>query len=253
MKGKILDLRKIICILLLVMGVLVFSSCKKEPAVTGDAPDVDAPAAAAVEPAAKNVPLVIELPQALFAGTPKPMANMENLETPRPAGQARPVFYVPAGTTNVALGKPVTSSSLAPIVGSLDMITDGDKEGADGSYVELDPFEQQVTIDLGASYEIYALVLWHYHKETVIYYDVVIQTADDADFIENVNTLFNNDTDNTHGLGIGTDKNYVDTYEGRLIDGKGTVGRYVRFYSAGNTENEMNYYIEAEVFAKPVE
>ncbi len=253
MNGKVLDLRKIVCILLLVMGVLVFSSCKKEPAETSGTPEVDAPAVPAVEPKAKVVPLVIELPQALFAGTPKPAAQMENLEAPRPTGEARPVFYVPEGTTNVALGKPVTSSSFTPIVGSLDMITDGDKEGADGSYVELDPFEQQVTIDLGGLYEIYALVIWHYHKETVVYYDVAVQTADDPDFITNVNILFNNDTDNTHGLGSGSDKNYVDTYEGKLIDGKGTVGRYVRFYSGGSNSNEMNHYIETEVYGKPVE
>jgi hypothetical protein len=146
----------------------------------------------------------------------------------------------------------VTSSSLTPIVGALDWITNGDKEGADGSYVELDPFEQQITIDLGASFEIYAIVLWHYHKETAVYFDVVVQTADDPDFIKNANVLFNNDTDNTHGLGNGGDKNYIDTFEGKLIDGKGSVGRYVRFYSAGNSENEMNHYIEVEVYAKPV-
>jgi hypothetical protein len=38
---------------------------------------------------------------------------------------------------NLALNKPVTSSDKDPIIGKLDQVTDGDKEGSDGSWVEL--------------------------------------------------------------------------------------------------------------------
>jgi hypothetical protein len=36
-----------------------------------------------------------------------------------------------------------------------------------------------------------------------------------------------------------------------LIDAKGVKGRYVRFYSNGNTANKLNDYIEAEIWGKP--
>jgi hypothetical protein len=34
------------------------------------------------------------------------------------------------------------------------------------------------------------------------------------------------------------------------VSGKGTKGRYVRLYSNGSTANEMNHYIEVEVYGK---
>ena len=58
------------------------------------------------------------------------------------------------------------------------MITDGDKEAADGCYVELGPFLQHITIDLEAVYEIYAVVIWHYHQQPQVYFDVIVQVAD---------------------------------------------------------------------------
>jgi hypothetical protein len=36
-----------------------------------------------------------------------------------------------------------------------------------------------------------------------------------------------------------------------LIEGKGATGRYVRLYSNGNTSDELNHYIEVEVFGQP--
>ncbi|MBL7188648.1 MAG: hypothetical protein ISS70_20175 [Phycisphaerae bacterium] len=163
----------------------------------------------------------------------------------------RPPFLVPVRTTNVALGKPVTASDAEPIIGEIDWITDGDKEAADGSFVELAPFLQYVTIDLEASHEIFAVVIWHYHKQARAYLDVIVQTADDSDFIMNVRTLFNNDIDNSAGLGVGTDMHYVETHKGELIDAKGAEARYVRLYSNGNCANDMNHYIEVEIYGRP--
>ena len=195
----------------------------------------------------KLVPIKIKLPKPLFVGTPKDTRS-PNLEKPR--GRARPPFLAPAGTRNVALHKPVTASDEEPIIGELEMITDGDKEAADGSYVELGPFTQHVTIDLEEPHYIYAIVVWHYHKQARVYYDVVVQVADDPDFITNVRTLFNNDIDNSSGLGVGKDKHYTETNEGRLIDAKGLKARYVRLYSAGNSSNKQNHYVEVEVFGQ---
>jgi hypothetical protein len=108
-----------------------------------------------------------------------------------------------------------------------------------------------VQIDLKEANEIYAIVVWHYHQQARVYHDVVVRVADDADFISNVQTVFNNDNDNSAKLGVGQDRPYLETYEGKLIDAKGVKGRYVRLYSNGNTANEQNHYIEVEVYGKP--
>jgi len=222
---------------------------KTEPVAEKPA-EVKEPEPAAPANTAGLVPIDIKLPKPMFVGTPQD-TKVPNLE--KPLGKARPPFLAPEGTTNVALGKPVSSSDEEPIIGEIEMITDGDKEAADGSYVELGPFVQYVTIDLEGMYDIYAIVVWHYHKQARVYFDVVVQVADDADFITNVKTVFNNDIDNSAGLGVGTDKHYTETNEGKLIDvlSKGIKARYVRLYSNGNTSNDLNHYIEVEVYGKP--
>ena len=201
----------------------------------------------------KLVPLEIKLPKALFQGTPKhikPSATMEKYnEKPRPA------FYAPEGVKNVALNKKVTSSDPAPIIGELSMVTDGDKEGADGGYVELGPGAQWVQIDLEKPTDIYALLIWHYHAEGRVYHAVVVQVSDDPEFKKGVTTVFNNDFDNAAGQGRGKQLEYIDDNRGKLIDarsekGEPVKGRYVRLYSGGNTSNDMNHYVEVEVFGK---
>ena len=96
----------------------------------------------------------------------------------------------------------------------------------------------------------YAILVWHYYKEALAYYDVIVQIADDPDFITNVRTLFNNDTDNSAGIGAGSDMHYIETHKGKLIDAKGEQARYVRLYSQGNTANDLNHYVEIDVFGK---
>jgi len=210
--------------------------------------EVAAPAAAA-----GYVPMEIKLPKPMFVGTPQD-TRVPNLRKPR--GKARPPFLAPAGTTLLSLNKPVSASDEEPIIGDIEMITDGDKEAADGSYVELGPFVQHVTVDLEKECEIVAVIVWHYHKQPRVYFDVVAQISNDPDFITGVTTVFNNDIDNSAGLGIGKNMHYTETSEGELIDclSQGTPkGRYVRLYSNGNTSNDLNHYIEIDVYGKPVE
>lgn len=193
------------------------------------------------------VPLEIKYPTPLFRGTPK---NLQRKNVEDTTNKKLPPFYVPKGTKNLALGKPVYSSDEEPVIGELELITDGDKEAMEGSYVELGLSRQDVTIDLKQKSAIYAIVVWHCHKEARIYRDVVVQVADDADFILNVKTLFNNDNDNSSGLGVGKDREYVDNSNGKLIDAKGIQARYVRLYSRGNTSDVFNQYTEVEVHGK---
>lgn len=189
--------------------------------------------------------LVLELPNPLFAGTPKSIKT-PNLER----RTVVPEIMVPAGTVNVAEGMEVSSSDDFPVIGELEYVTDGDKDGADGSYVELGPGLQWVQIDLEQAREIFAVALWHYHAQARAYKDVIIQVADDADFISNVVTVYNSDHDNSAGLGIGKDKEYIETNGGRLIDAKGVQAQYIRLYSNGSSSSDMNHYIEVEVFGR---
>lgn len=212
----------------------------------------DAPAAEKKDGAKSDGDLValdLKLPKPAFKGTPKDAPKGANLEEPRKG--PRPALMVPKGVALLSKDAPVTSSDNDPIVGKLKLITDGDKEATEGGYVELGPGLQWVQIDLKKPAEIHAIVLWHYHASARVYHDVVVQVADDPDFIKNVRTLFNNDPDNSAGLGLGKDKEFWETYEGKLVEAKGAVARYVRCYSKGSTADDQNHYTEVEVYGTP--
>jgi hypothetical protein len=199
-------------------------------------------------------PPKIALPKYVKRGTPKDIRQrVPNLEADDERDKTRARVRVPKDAVNLASKKEVTGSDEEPIIGDLEMLTDGDKEATDGSFVELGPGIQWVQIDLGSRCKIYAIALWHYHQEIRVYHDVVIRIADDADFITNVATLFNNDHDNSARLGVGKDKPYLEEYKGKLIGLKGVECRFVRLYSNGNTSNGANDYIEVEVYGTPLE
>ena len=187
-----------------------------------------------------KIALQTKLPDPLFVGTPVPI-NVPNLE---PKLKKWPDFEVPVGTENLAKGKKVTGSDSDPVVGTLDLITDGDKAGDEGSWVELGSGKQWVQIDLTKDANIYAVVVWHFHSQERVYRDVVVQVSDDPKFEAGVTTIYDNSA-------TGKDQPYIESYLGKLIDAKGVKGRYVRLYSNGNTTNKMNHYIEVEVFGKP--
>ena len=197
----------------------------------------------------KLVPLPIALPKQIVIGTPEkapPNVKMRKEKYPRDP------FNAPEGSKVLSRDKAVTASDEDPITGDIEQVTDGDKEGEDGSYIEFGPNLQHVQVDLEKNCVIHAVIVWHYHKEPRVYHDVIVQVADDPDFINNVRTLFNNDFDNSAGLGVGKDWEYYDTFEGRLIKGKSEKARYVRCYSKGNTSDDMNHMVEIEVWGAPV-
>lgn len=199
----------------------------------------------------EKVPLKTEIPEEVLAGTPPDVLSMlfPGLEK-LPKGK-RPDFLVPKGTVNLALKKKVTSSDPNPVLGELKYVTDGNKEGTEESYVELGPMLQWIQIDLEKPSNIYAIFVWRYFREARSYHDVIIQVSDDEKFTKNVKTIYSNDQDNSARKGIGKSRPYIETNLGKLIDAKGAKGRYVRFYSQGNTANDLNHYVEVEVFGKP--
>jgi hypothetical protein len=196
-----------------------------------------------------KIPLKVELPKPLFVGTPRPI-ELPNLEPGLPGGK-RPALMVPADTILLSKDKPVTASDSLPVIGELSFVTDGDKTGGDGAYVEFGPGVQWVQIDLGVSAKLAAIAVWHFHSQARVYHDVVVQVSDDPKFATGVKTVYNNDHDNSAKLGKGTDLAYIETNQGRVIDAKGAVGRYVRLYSDGNTSDELNHYCEVEVYGQP--
>ena len=203
----------------------------------------------------------IDLPNPAFAGTPSAVPEGVRLDRSR-LGKKRASFMAPADAELLSADLDVTSSDDYPIIGSLDLITDGDKEPLDGRYVELAPDKQHVTIDLGDSHEIYGIVFWHNHMDPRVYRDVVVMISDNEEF-ENATIVFNNDSDNSSGFGVGENYEYFESdegelaahtemKEGRLVMTKSLgTARYVRLWSNGSTIDDQNHYAEVEIWGKP--
>jgi hypothetical protein len=145
------------------------------------------------------------------------------------------------------------TSSTPPWRAQLSQITDGKKEAFDGDAVEIKKGTQWVQVDLGVPRPIYAIVMWHDHRYTQTFYDVIVQVSDDPEFQKGVTTLFNNDRDNSSSLGPGTDLEYFETRYGRIVDGKGMKVRYVRCYTNGSNLARFNCWQEIEVYGLPVD
>jgi hypothetical protein len=193
-------------------------------------------------------PLSLKLPAAKDAGTPKiiPAGSTVDL-SPKP----EPPLLIPKDAVNVAPGKKITCSDKNAAAGDLAKLTDGDKEAEESSILLLHKGLQWVQFDLGVPHEIYAIVIWHAFDAPKIYRSVIAQVSDDADFTENVRTLFNNDRENSAGLGVGADRQYFESNRGKIIDAKGARARFVRLYSNGNSDSRMNEYTEVEIYARP--
>lgn len=196
-------------------------------------------------------PLPMELPMAATVCTPKPLPRFTTINR-NVAFRRRGSFIVPNGLVVLSRNKQVTLSDVDPIVGDAPLITDGYKQGSDGDWLEMGPGRQWAQVDLAAPAEIWAIVIWHYHAEPRVYRDVIVQVSNDPEFSKDVFTLFNNDQDNSSGLGAGKDNEYLEFTEGKLVDGLATKARYIRCYSNGNTSDAQNHLIEIEVWGKPV-
>jgi len=195
------------------------------------------------------VPLKLELPNPVFVGTPKEAPKGVDVE-PVPAKPPAPLM-VPSDVHNIASGKKITCSDKGVSSSVLARITDGNKEAAEDATAMLRKGLQWIQFDLGAPQEIYAIVFWHAHDTAKVYRAVIVQVADDPDFTANVRTLYNNDRDNSAGLGAGTDRQYFETYMGKIVNAKGARARYVRLYSHGSTDSALNEYTEVEIYGRP--
>jgi hypothetical protein len=194
------------------------------------------------------VPLILELPAAAFKGTPKDLQVGPNVEPL--SDKPRAPMLVPPDLQNLAPDSTVTCSDKNVPADHLAKLIDGNKEASDQSIIFLRKGRQWVQMDLGSPQELFALVIWHAHNMAKVYHDVIVRVADNPDFTEKVRTIFNNDSDNSSGLGVGKDREYFETYEGKLINARGVKARYIRFYSNGSTESALNEYTEIEVYGR---
>jgi hypothetical protein len=230
---------------LLTLSALLFTACgDTSTSSESESAEESTPAADAIEPSTGTFRLTTQIPSELIEGTPQPI-KVPNLE---PEPKSVPVLMVPEGTVLLSAGKNVTGSDDFPIIGELDYITDGDKEAGEGYFVELMDGPQWVQIDLDNPFELNAIWIWHYHSQKRAYHDVIVQVSNDPSFETGVRTLFNNDYDNSAEQGKGSNKPYVESRFGKLIDAKGVPAQYLRLWSSGNTANDMNHYIEIEVY-----
>ncbi len=194
--------------------------------------------------------LVLQLPAPTVRGTPEDLPKGPGIEPY--SDKPRPPFLVPKGVRNLALGRPVTAS-VEPFTGDLSQLTDGKKEAVDADTIEMKKGVQYVQVDLGASCPLYAIVLWHDHRYLQVVHAVIVRVSDDPQFKTGVQTLFNNDQTNAAGQGIGADREYFETNQGKLIDAKGIKGRYVRCYSKGGSAGALNCWEEIEVYGLPAQ
>ena len=201
--------------------------------------------------AADLEPLPLKMPAPTTKGTPEELPSGPNIEPPLEAGKLPKPFLAPKGVVNVAQGKKVTASLPSTISGNLEQVTDGKKEAFDDYVVEMKKGPQWVQIDLGQEYAIAAVAIWHDHRYVQAFRDVIIQLSNDPDFTKDVVTLYNNDYDNSSGLGEGKDKEYFEQQFGRVIDGKNTKARYLRSYTKGSTLSAFNCHTEIEAYAPP--
>jgi RNA polymerase sigma factor (sigma-70 family) len=194
------------------------------------------------------VPLILDLPAPAFKGMPKDLQLGPHVEPL--SDKPRAPMMVPPGLRNLAPGSNVTCSDRNVPTDNLLRLTDGDKEASDQSIIFLRKGRQWVQMDFGSPQQLFAVVIWHAHNLAKVYHDVIVQVADDPDFVQHVRTIFNNDSTNASGLGVGTNREYFETYEGKLISAKGLRARCIRFYSNGSTESALNEYTEIEVYGR---
>ena len=156
------------------------------------------------------------------------------------------------GLKNLAQGlTPTTNGTSSNIARATDGALSDDKSWTLGDGLKW------AQLDLGGSQRVDSLRIWRHHEnygDNAVrrrYHDVIYQLSDDPAFSSGVTTVFNNDLDNSAGLGTGTDGEYDETPTGRIVHFAPVTARYVRLYSndyrRGRKEKEGNGYVEIMV------
>src|SRR5439155_19271836 len=152
-----------------------------------------------------------------------------------------------AYTSSTNLGLGILPTASAAFGGNPALITDGDTNTA--NWVEVGSGGAQwVKLDLGNTYSLNDVKVWHYYGDGRTYHDVIVQVSNDSAFSTGVITVFNNDTNNSAGQGTGSNAEYAETSAGKDLLFSAVSARYVRLWTNGNTVNAYNHYVEVQVF-----
>jgi len=200
-----------------------------------------------VAPADSQVPLKLTLPKPTFTGTPIDVRSPHR-EAYRGEGVPPPTLMVPEGTRLLLGNCRATSSDQRVKARDLVVVTDCNKQHSALAYLELAPGVQWVQLDLATQAVVHAVCLWRERPEMCVYRDTVVKLSNDPAFVTGVTTIFNNDYNNSTGLGKGADKEYLEDHFGRRIKAKGVHARYVRITSNGNTSDPYNHFTEIEIY-----
>lgn len=166
----------------------------------------------------------------------------------------------PPALTNVAQGKNV--SIHGPTSGAdrpASWLTDGITES--GKYVEISKDTEQnstdpsyAQIDLGTSYDIAKVEFWNYWDDGRTLVGLVILASEKGTFAEDDRTvIFNSDTENFFGFGVGTDTSYKSVSAGLSVE-RAARGRYVRVMNNGHDggtpgqKKHGGHYTEIKVY-----
>lgn len=152
-----------------------------------------------------------------------------------------------AQTTPVNLVRGMIPSASTPLLNPL-FITDGNSDGQQFTGAGRGP--QWILFDLGENQVLSGVRIWHYFADARTYHDVVVQLSTASDFSSAVTTVFNNDADNSSGLGPGTDAEYAESAGGKSVLFDPVSARYLRFWVNGSDVNEWNHYSEVEVYGE---
>ncbi len=197
--------------------------------------------------------LRLEFPEPVYKETPKDVHPKYKALMEKPPKGPPPIPEVPEGVENLALKKPVATSGEPWNAGGPEVAVDGKKNARVDEKLALPTGPQWIRIDLGKPHAIYAIAVWHdFDGQRTVFHDVIVEVSNDPDFEDGVTTLYNNDHDNSAGLGVGTDKYYWETHFGRVIPANGVRALYVRSHQAGTVDNEFsNQLLEIEVWGLP--
>ena len=108
-----------------------------------------------------------------------------------------------------------------------------------------------IQVDLGVVCELDYIQLYRYFTGGRTYLNnIVAVSLTEEGFTSGAGRtiLYNTDTTNVHGLGVGTDAAYSETSSGRRFDTTGLSARYVRVYALGNNVNIYSHVVEILVY-----
>ena len=152
---------------------------------------------------------------------------------------------------NVALHKPVSSNQTSWVnpddAKKLQEATDGTLSG--DNYSQLDA-AGYIQIDLGESYTVDTVKMWHYALGTArTYHNVILMFSDDPTFATGVTVVFNSDAANKFGFGAGTDAEYAENPDGTVFTFAPLTVRYFRTYVNGfGPTSTFGHFQEVEIY-----